>query len=98
MPFHAAASLGLADAELEAAKKEAKSRGPGALLGIRYADDRICPRAKFETLQAEFGDSFEAMEIPGKLHSTLTEHLDEGALEKTRRFLRNKLQSSAAGA
>ncbi len=91
LPLASGKELAMDDAELAAAKQAAKEKGPGSIIGFRYEGDRICPRAKFERIRAEFGDSFDGTEIPGSDHSTLTEHLDDGALEKTLAFFKAKL-------
>ncbi len=91
LPIAAAKELAMDEAQLAAAKKAAAEKGPGSILGFRYEKDSICPRAKFERIRAEFGDSFDGTEIPGDGHSTLTEHLDDGALTKTLAFFKSKL-------
>lgn len=91
LPIAAAKALAMDDAQLAAAKKAAAEKGPGSIIGFRYEKDSICPRAKFERIRAEFGDSFDGTEIPGEGHSTLTEHLDDGALKKTLNFFKSKL-------
>ena len=91
LPIAAAKELAMDEAQLAAAKKAAKEKGPGSIIGFRYEKDGICPRAKFERIRAEFGDSFDGTEIPGPGHSTLTEHLDDGALSKTLGFFKARL-------
>jgi hypothetical protein len=53
------------------------------LLGLRFSGDRLCPRERFDRLRQEFGDQFEAIEIPSpdpahqiekRAHSVLTLH------------------------
>ncbi len=91
LPLAGGKELAMDDVQLEAAKKAAAAKGPGSIIGFRYEKDSICPRAKFERIRAEFGDSFDGAEIPGNGHSTLTEHLDDGALTKTLAFFQAKL-------
>jgi hypothetical protein len=58
-------------------------------LGLRFSDDRGCPRERFERLRPELGGSFEAVEIdsspgnphgiPARAHSVLTLDLVDAA-------------------
>jgi len=57
-----------------------------SMIGLRFKSDAFVPDGRFETLKAEFGDKFEAIELededalPGtgmKPHSVLTIHLDD---------------------
>jgi dienelactone hydrolase len=57
-----------------------------SLIGLRFSDDPIAPRARFDTLRRAFGDRFEAIEIDSKdakhdpriaPHCVLTIHLDD---------------------
>ena len=54
----------------------------------------MVPAERFESLRRELGDRFTAVELPGKGHSVLTEHLDEGALAQTLDFLRERLSAA----
>lgn len=42
------------------------------ILGFRFEGDRICPKARFDTLRATFGPRFEGHELPGREHSVMT--------------------------
>ena len=93
-------------AELAAAHDKIDRQGV-RLLGLRFEADRVCPRARFDQLRAEFGAAFEGIEIPdsaanpagpGSPHSVLAEHLiDElgqptrAALDRTLVFLKEHL-------
>jgi dienelactone hydrolase len=68
-----------------------KARDDLCVLGLRYEQDWMSPPERFGTLRRELGDRFISVELPGKGHSTLTEHVDEGAVETTLRFLRDRL-------
>ena len=68
-----------------------KARDDLCVLGLRYRDDPLSPGARFETLRRELGDRFIGVELPGRKHSTLTEHADAGAIETTLEFLRDRL-------
>ena len=92
MPFTGGASLHMTREELAAIKAKAAQNGAGSVIGFRYQKDPMCPAAKFERLRAELGNGFDGTEIPGAKHATLTEHLDNGALEKTLSFLQAKLK------
>ena len=57
-----------------------------SFIGLRFSDDPIAPRQRFETLRRAFGDRFEAIEIDSKdakhdpriaPHCVLTIHLDD---------------------
>ena len=61
------------------------------VLGVRYAGDPMSPTARFDFLRQELGDSFIAVELDGKKHSVLTEHLDVPSRDKVLDFFRRKL-------
>jgi len=70
-----------------------------ALLGLRFAGDRVCRSERFATLAREFGAAFEAIELPdaaanpeapkvlGRPHAVLTLELIDRAGEPTRAAL-----------
>lgn len=74
------AGLGLDPGDL--ARVRERSHGELRALGLRFSDDRGCPRERFERLRRELGGSFEAIEIdsspgnphriPARAHSVLT--------------------------
>ncbi len=66
------------------------------VLGLRFAGDPICRRARFDALAQELGDAFEAIEVPDSAanpsaskpaHCVLTLHLIDRAGEPTRAAL-----------
>ena len=75
--------------QLSVIKRRVREEG-AKVLGLRFSDDPICTRARFETLRRELGDGFEAIEIDSGprnpwgikrvAHSVLTEELvdDDG--------------------
>lgn len=60
------------------------------VLGVKYTDDKAVG-TRFETLTAELGDAFLRVELPGKKHSTLTAHRQQGAVDRVLEFFRDKL-------
>lgn len=83
------ASVGLSDGDL-AAVKQRVAEGT-CVLGLRYTGDPAVPGARFETLRRELGDGFVAVELPGRKHSVLTEHLDDESVRKVLDFFRERL-------
>ena len=81
------------------------------ILALRFMQDPMCPKERFERLRSEFGAAFEAIEIdaryanprgPKPAHSVLTNHLiDEAgqptreALDRTLAFLGEQLKPAA---
>ena len=61
------------------------------VLGLRYQRDPMAPGERFEFLREQLGDNFIAVELPGKDHSVLTEHLDVPSRDKVLDFFRGKL-------
>jgi dienelactone hydrolase len=61
------------------------------VLGLRYVDDRFVPGERFDFLREQLGDAFVAVELPGKDHSVLTEHLDVAARDQVLDLFRKKL-------
>jgi dienelactone hydrolase len=92
--------------ELQAAHDKIDRQG-ARILGLRFIQDPMCPKARFDRLRSEFGSAFEAVELdekhanpkgPKPAHSMLTNHLiDEHgeatreALDRTLSFLRGQL-------
>ena len=68
------ADLGLSDADLARVKERVRDDGL-CVMGLRFAGDPMVPRRRFEALERELGEGFIGIEIPGKGHSVLTEHL-----------------------
>lgn len=95
-------SAGIADDDLASAAQS----GDG-LLAIRYTNDRMCPRDRFETLATAFGGSLapepdtgvshqrvgslEVMELAGDGHASLTNDRHEAAVDAVKDFLARRL-------
>lgn len=55
--------------------RKAKERKDLSILGLRFSHDWMCPRARFKTLEEEFGSQFQGIEIdssPGNAHGIST--------------------------
>jgi hypothetical protein len=87
------AALGLSVADAEAVQRRVADDRAYCVLGLRYADDRIAPKARIDTIKDLIGSSFEYFELPGDKHSTLTVHRDPRALERTISFLSERLRT-----
>ena len=61
------------------------------VLGLRYEDDPIVPTERFRFLRERLGGAFVCVELPGKDHSVLTEHLDIPSRDKVLDLFRRKL-------
>lgn len=89
------AGLHISDSDLVKVKERAAAGVP--VLGLRFTDDFMCPKERFEHLRAELGDKFESIEIdssPGnpygierKAHSVVTVDLVDEAGHPTRQAL-----------
>jgi dienelactone hydrolase len=80
--------LNLSPADLEAVKQRVADGCP--VLGLRYKGDPMVGR-RFDTLRAELGEGFIAVELPGRSHSVLTEHRDEDAVQTVLAFFHGQL-------
>lgn len=61
--------LHLSDADLQIVKR--KSGAGAGVLGLRFTNDKLCPKERFDRLRDELGSGFEAIEIdssPGNVH------------------------------
>lgn len=85
------ADLNVSGEDLEVIRQRATAGCP--VLGIRYESDPVTG-TRFETLRAVLGDAFIAVELPGRGHSTLTEHRDETAIARLVAFFEERLRSS----
>ena len=85
------AALGISPEDQAAVRRRAAALGPGCVLGLRYAEDKIAPRVKIDTIRDLIGDSFRYLEYPGSDHATLTKHRQPEALQETIRFLSARL-------
>jgi len=72
------------------------------ILGFRFEGDKICPKERFDTLRQQFGERFEACELPGNDHSVMTisfvnesSHPTFHARERMVRFLRTRLAGAS---
>jgi dienelactone hydrolase len=80
-----ATMIDVSDSEIACAKKRFADEDL-SMIGLRFKSDTLVPDGRFETLKAEFGERFEAIELndedalqgtPTKPHSVLTLHLDD---------------------
>jgi dienelactone hydrolase len=86
------AALAVTDADLDAATGRGKSGV--TLLGLRFSDDRLCPRERFATLTQTFGPAFAKIEIDSSkgnrwgiranAHSVLTDDFVDASGHPTR--------------
>lgn len=63
------------------------------VLGLRFQGDRLIG-SRFDTLRDKLGDAFIAVELPSRSrldHSVLTEHRDDGSVDRVIEFLVEKL-------
>lgn len=84
-----AADLNLSPADLAAVK----ARTDCPVLGLRYTGDPAVG-TRFDTLRAELGDRFRAVELPGRKHSVLTEDRDQGGVDAVLAFFHERLDSA----
>jgi dienelactone hydrolase len=87
-----AADLGLAPDDLDRVVERARAGCP--VLGVRYRTD-VSTGTRFETLRARLGDSFLAVELPGRGHATLTHDRHPEAVERVTLFLHERLDTPA---
>jgi dienelactone hydrolase len=104
LPFLRPSSLGMTEAQLQAAKRAAMQGPQPGLLAYRFEGDRTCPRARFETLRRAFGEAVETHELPGGEHSVLTRdfvdkagHPTREALDRVLGFLDRRLRGQLQG-
>jgi dienelactone hydrolase len=89
------AALGISPEELAVARE--RVRAGVRVLGLRFTQDALCPRERFDTLRHELGDGFEAVEIdsspsnphgiPPDAHGVLTNHFVDREGHPTREAL-----------
>lgn len=84
-----AADLNLTPDDLAEVRRRAAAGCP--VLGLRYTEDQAVG-TRFETLRRELGDRFEAVELPGAGHSTLTEQRSERAVSRVLDFFERQLR------
>ncbi|RYP86284.1 dienelactone hydrolase [Nocardioides guangzhouensis] len=80
--------LGLSARDLESVR--AKVEAGCQVLGLRYENDPAVG-TRFDTLRRELGDSFIAVEFPGRKHATLTEHRQQAGVDRVLAFFHEKL-------
>ena len=85
-----AADLGLSPADEDTVVARAEAGCP--VLGLRYAEDKAVG-TRFETLHRLLGDRFLAVDLPGKGHSTLTEHRSQEAVDRVLAFFGERLRA-----
>ena len=83
-PGISASNLGLRGRELENAKVRVENEKI-PVLGFRFEGDSLCKSARFEALQAAFGDAFKPVVIDGPGHSVLTYHFKKLSPEEQKR-------------
>jgi dienelactone hydrolase len=89
------AALHISDEDLAIVKRRVKNGVP--VLGMRFTNDPVCQKERFDLLRKELGDGFEAIEIdssPGnpwghtrKAHSVVTKDLVDKEGQPTRQAL-----------
>jgi hypothetical protein len=89
------AALDLSDGDAAAVRGRIGADRDYCALALRYADDRIAPKARIETIKELIGSSFEYLELPGNKHATLTIHRHPRALERTISFLSERLHKGS---
>lgn len=82
--------LNLSPADLSAVKQRAA--GGCQVLGLRFTGDLMVGK-RFDTLTREIGDAFLKVELPGREHSTVTEHRSQEAVDAVLRFFHEKLDA-----
>lgn len=92
----AAADLGLDPNDLKDVRRRVEADGV-QIMGLRFSQDRLCPKSRFDRLEGEFGSNFVKVTIPSgddstegvpkNAHSVLTEHLVDEPGHPTREAL-----------
>lgn len=80
--------LNLSPADLAVVKERAA--GGCQVLGLRYKKDPAVGK-RFETLTKELGGAFIPVEFEGAKHGTLTEHRQQGGVDRVLAFFQEKL-------
>ena len=102
MPVNDSAALHMSEAEIAAARERLDSHGP--MMALRFKQDRLCTRARFDAIDAAFNDERERIklvELPGPGHSVLTLDLykrgqpAQAALEEVIGYFKHMLQPAA---
>jgi hypothetical protein len=82
--------LNLSDADL--AKVKERAAAGCEVLGLRFLKDPAVGK-RFERLTEEIGEAFIRVELPGKGHSTVTEHRSQVAVDAVLEFFAEKLKT-----
>lgn len=88
------ADLNLSPADRTAVVRRAA--GGCSVLGLRYAGDPAVG-TRFDTLSALIGDAFIRVDLPGKGHSTVTEHRSQVAVDAVLAFFAERLHARTIG-
>ena len=83
-------SIDCSPEDLAVVKRRCEAEGL-QVLGLRYKSDPFVPGERFQFLREQLGDAFVAVELDGKDHSVLTEHLDVASRDKVLDLFRRKL-------
>ena len=83
------ADLNLSPADLAAVRTRAQAGC--SVLGLRYRNDPATG-TRFTTLRDELGENFLALEFEGRGHATLTEHRQQGAVDRVLAFFAERLR------
>jgi len=84
-----ARDLNLSPADLDAVKRRAAAGCH--VLGLEYPSDPMTGQ-RFGTLERELGDAFIRVDLPGKGHSTVTEHRTQESVDRVLAFFAEKLR------
>jgi dienelactone hydrolase len=87
-----AADLNLSPADADVVRRRAADGC--SVLGVRYASDPAVG-TRFDTLTSLIGDAFIRVELPGKGHSTVTEHRSQEAVDAVLGFFGERLGVAA---
>ena len=85
-------SIDCSPEDLAVVERRCRSEGL-EVLGLRYRRDPFVPAERFDFLRERLGDAFVAVELEGKDHSVLTEHLDVPSRDKVLDLFRRKLST-----
>jgi dienelactone hydrolase len=96
LPSFAKGSLGMSKADIEIVRGRVLREPNYCVLGLRYEDDPLSPRARINTMKELLGSNFEYIELPGRKHSTLTMDRHPKALDRTISFLTERLRPTEA--
>lgn len=85
-----ARDLNLSDPDL--ARVVERAAGGCQVLGLQYAGDPATG-GRFDRLEAEIGEAFVRVELPGRKHSTVTRHRQQEGVDRVLGFFREKLSA-----